>query len=155
MLNDKQIHFVYKCFRQYANMSDNFTPTFADVQHSALLARLLSGKPVYVKAPPKMNSYPCYDLADGESVLISNKGYVNGIEWKEINEQDERYQHIPLIDTPYKLYLHIPTDDIYMMFEEETQPIWVHDGKPENHKFIGCFLRKITNNNSILEWNKP
>jgi len=39
----------------------------ADIQHSALLYRLLSGKPLLPDPPPKAYSYPWYELAEGEN----------------------------------------------------------------------------------------
>jgi len=40
--------------------------SMADVHHSALLYRLLSGRPLLPDPPPKAYSYPWYKLAEGE-----------------------------------------------------------------------------------------
>ena len=41
-----------------------------DVEHSALLGRLLSGLPPYKMPPPKINSYPDYKLAEQQQPII-------------------------------------------------------------------------------------
>jgi hypothetical protein len=46
-------------------------PTADDVLHSALLPRLLSGKPLLETAPPLRFSRPDYALAEGEEVEVS------------------------------------------------------------------------------------
>lgn len=45
-------------------------PNEEDVLHSALLRRLLSGKPLLESAPPLRFSQPDYALAEGEEVEI-------------------------------------------------------------------------------------
>jgi hypothetical protein len=47
-------------------------PSDEDVLHSALLRRLLSGKPLLETAPPLRFSQPDYALAEGEEVDISD-----------------------------------------------------------------------------------
>ncbi len=47
-------------------------PTDGDVLHSALLRRLLSGKPPLDVAPPLRFSQPDYPLAEGEEVEIAD-----------------------------------------------------------------------------------
>jgi hypothetical protein len=50
----------------------NLYPNDEDVLHSALLRRLLSGKPLLETAPPLRFSQPDYALAEGEEVEISD-----------------------------------------------------------------------------------
>lgn len=52
-------------------------PSAEDVLHSALLPRLLSGKPLLEMAPPLRFSRPDYALAEGEEVEVSEV-YDNG-----------------------------------------------------------------------------
>lgn len=75
-------------------------PSAEDVLHSALLPRLLSGKPLLERAPPLRFSRPAYELAEGEEVEISEL-YDEGDhvvidqcpEWRRVG--DDRLMHIP------------------------------------------------------------
>lgn len=72
-LTFEQINFVLSSINLWMNIRiDNGfgLPNQADVNHSALLHRLLSGKPPLDKPPPKSYSYPDYPMAEGEAVVI-------------------------------------------------------------------------------------
>lgn len=68
-LDEKQIGFATKCVMEWIELYHvhlKRDPTPADAVHSSLLRRLLSGKKVLPKPPPKRFSCPDYKLAEGE-----------------------------------------------------------------------------------------
>ena len=73
-LTSEQIRFVKgrvsKWIRFYHDLGRN--PTDGDAWHSALLARLLSGKEPLDTPPPERFSYPDYALAEGEAVEVTD-----------------------------------------------------------------------------------
>jgi hypothetical protein len=79
-----------------------------DADHSLLLRRLLAGKPLLPKAPPKRFNSPAYDLAEGVPVTVieiieRNDGQLvidEAAEWRRIDDQ-----HI----------LHVPSSDVYIL----------------------------------------
>jgi hypothetical protein len=80
-------------------------PGAEDVLHSALLPRLLSGKPLMEKAPPLRFSRPDYELAEGEEV--------------EISEVYDEGDHVVIDRCPHwrrtgdDELMHIPTATVY------------------------------------------
>jgi hypothetical protein len=82
-------------------------PTAADVLHSALLPRLLSGKPLLHNAPPLRFSRPDYTLAEGGEVEVS-----------EIRDEGDEV----VIDQARQWrwagdgeLVHVPTGDVYQI----------------------------------------
>ena len=72
-LTQDQINFAIQCMAKWIHIrwdNDFGNPNPADVSHSALLHRLLSGKSPLDKPPPKSYSYPDYPMAEGEAVQI-------------------------------------------------------------------------------------
>lgn len=60
--------------RQYIETlaeSGRGSPSIADIDHSALLDRLLHGEKLLPIPAPTFMSYPCYELGDGESVVVA------------------------------------------------------------------------------------
>jgi hypothetical protein len=92
-----------------------------DADHSALLRRLLSGKPALKAPPPKLYSYPCYPLGEGKKVEIrdlwqmDDKTWVIGqcVDWEQIEEK-----------TPDSVILrHTVSGHIYRLTTEEGKHI--------------------------------
>jgi hypothetical protein len=89
MLNLEQISFALKAFEEWLRIyrkyetgnrhhgTDTDTPTLADISHSSLLNRLLSGKQALSKPPPRRWSYPDYNLAEGKEVEIGELNITN------------------------------------------------------------------------------
>lgn len=87
-------------------------PTLADIDHSALLGRLLRGHPVLPKPPPRSFSYPNYSLGEGKPTLIAEMrhydrdGRPNMLiidqcdDWDIVNDLEIR---------------HLPTGEIYRL----------------------------------------
>ena len=83
-------------------------PKPIDAGHSLLLRRLLAGKPLLPKAPPRRFNNPAYDLAEGRPVTVieiteRDDGQIvidEDDEWKRIDDQ-----HI----------LHIPSSEVYIL----------------------------------------
>jgi hypothetical protein len=107
-LTQDQINFAIKCMAKWIHIRwDNEfgNPNPADVSHSALLHRLLSGKEPLDKPPPKSYSYPDYPMAEGEAVQVDeprastydDDGYnivVNQSRaWKWIDEEKGILEH--------------------------------------------------------------
>jgi len=70
-----QSNFAAQKVGEWLDIGGN-TRSSADATHSALLQRLLSGKPALEKAPPLNMSYPWYELGEGNKIELdpdSNK----------------------------------------------------------------------------------
>jgi hypothetical protein len=75
ILSEEEQQFALDCFCEWAYIVENYSPpgrsvSSADIDHSSLLKRLLSGDRPFEFAPPKLYSYPCYELALGEKIQI-------------------------------------------------------------------------------------
>lgn len=96
-------------------------PKPIDADHSLLLRRLLAGKPLLPKAPPRRFNSPAYDLAEGVPVTVieileRDDGQLvidQAAEWKRIDDQ-----HI----------LHVPSSDVYILQDK----VLVKADMPEN-----------------------
>jgi len=141
-LTEEQIAFVTRAFSEwFAVLFDEqkVYPTNADVDHSALLHRLLEGKKPFPNPPPKRFSYPCYALAEGEKVEIGSfTEHDNGTihidqsdEWRWYNKTTEQLTHVPTLDR-YMLTKE-PTE------REENAP----DGSMMKVVYIAWFLQKV------------
>lgn len=97
-MNNDEIEFVLKCFKKYVSVMEDLGSkgiTTADIDHSALLHRLLEGKPMLEKAPPKCFSYPCYDLGEGKPVrIIDIHGPYDDAEYGLVIEQSKNWKWI-------------------------------------------------------------
>ena len=73
-LEPDQIDFAIKMMSEWARICEdnNRGTSSADVDHSSLLYRLLSGKKALETPPPLRFSYPCYHLGEGKKVEIHN-----------------------------------------------------------------------------------
>jgi hypothetical protein len=73
-LSNSQIAYAINKFSSWIDFrsrNGDGNPTSADISHSALLERMLSGKEPLEHAPPKRMSYPWYALSDGEKIKIN------------------------------------------------------------------------------------
>ena len=74
-LTNKQVEFAAQCMAQYLRVLEDEGRGLAravDVDHSALLRRILSGKKPLPQPPPKRYSYPCYSLGEGLETEIQD-----------------------------------------------------------------------------------
>ena len=80
-LDESQAEFAICCFKEWLNTCEEAGRRCngVDAHHSALLRRLLSGKPKLDKAPPKRFSYPCYELGEGKPVHIDSLEDTEGV----------------------------------------------------------------------------
>ncbi len=67
-LTNEQRYAVIYAMEEAANIRGGFNS--ADISHSSLLWRLLTGEPPLEKVPPKSFSYPNYELAEGKEETI-------------------------------------------------------------------------------------
>ena len=68
-ITQDQFNWMCQCITDWLQIREQFTQAppiwnLADVQHSSLLNRILSGKTVFNKPPPKAYSYPWYELEE-------------------------------------------------------------------------------------------
>lgn len=74
-LTPDQANFAVRAMCKYINVREDVgygLPSSADVSHSSLLYRLLTGKPLLEKPPPKAYSYPCYELGEGLPYYVTD-----------------------------------------------------------------------------------
>lgn len=93
----------------------------ADVDHSGLLYRLLSGKPALPKPPPTVMSQPCYPLGEGKKVPFefpTINGRVDISAWSHVWKWESQEKN---------LVRFIAADEVYQ--------ITVEDGKMYLQKF--------------------
>jgi hypothetical protein len=96
MLTTTQLLFFRACFKHWLELrNSSAVPSAADLDHSALLRRLLDGERAFKVPPPRAHSYPWYELAAGmecpvfdlshrgSEILINQSRYVV-IEWNEV-----------------------------------------------------------------------
>ena len=68
-LPKEQIDFAVDCVSKWIRIAGGL-PSSADADHSSLLRRLLDDKSAFLYPPPKMYSYPCYELSEGKPVEV-------------------------------------------------------------------------------------
>lgn len=110
-LTEEQIDFTIRCMSEWVRVKEFIgqgTPSSADVDHSALLRRLLSGQPALEHAPPRSFSCPNYDLATGKEIgvyefreLPSNKVCI---------DQDLRWEWV---DREHNILKFTPSGELY------------------------------------------
>ncbi len=74
-LSPEQIEFVIDCIRTWleTRQQNGYSDATAnDVDHSALLRRLLNGKPLLPNPPPVSFSYPWYEILETGKALRCN-----------------------------------------------------------------------------------
>ncbi|KKN26712.1 hypothetical protein LCGC14_0871930 [marine sediment metagenome] len=117
-LTDEQVEFALVCMSDWLRLKNEFenaqlSVSDADVDHSSLLRRLLSGKPALPNPPPKCHSCPCYALAEGKPVEVmevyDNPVIAPGRVSIEQNSQWEWH------DKEKQILKHIPSGDLYTL----------------------------------------
>jgi hypothetical protein len=119
MIPANQIDYVIKQMAEWARTKDNMGLA-ADIMHSSLLRRLLRGKQVLPKPPPKRHAYPDYDLAEGKQVEVF-----------ELFEDEDRVvidQHgdWTWVNKKKGILRHSPTGALYRT--------WIEDGRRQLQK---------------------
>lgn len=118
----------------------NYTPI--DVEHSALLRRLLVGLPAHEKAPPKRYGYPCWDLVEKDEVEIQT---MFELETSLCIDQHIGYQWA---DKENKIISYPRLSLFFQYYERETIPdkkycSTKYKDCPEKLKYTGKFLKRI------------
>lgn len=139
--NGLPVNFVIEKMSEWVrilNENGHGSPTGADVDHSALLRRLLEGKEAFKNPPPKMFAYPNYKLAEGKEVEIY-----------EINDYNDevlidQYHKWKWLDKEKGVLEHMPDGDLYQYWEEERErnKITRQEGKTKV-KYTAKLLKKI------------
>lgn len=119
-LTPGQMDFVVRCMSEWINLSGN-CPTDADVVHSSLLRRLLSGKDALDKPPPKRFAYPDYELGEGKPVQVM---YVDDTE-RGGHKRVSIDQHSEWCwkDKENGLLTHLPDGDAYKLDGNTLQKV--------------------------------
>jgi hypothetical protein len=95
-LSVEQIEFVCHQVRKWMDIADlnsrGIGPT--DVDHSALLRRLLSGKLAHPEPPPKRFGYPAWELVEFEDRISIDQH--EGYSWLDKEQQIIQYERLKL-----------------------------------------------------------
>jgi hypothetical protein len=144
-LTDEQCEFACKMVVKWMNVcEDNNRGTGAvDVDHSALLRRLLTGGKLHKNPPPKRMSYPAWELVEQEEIEIRQL-YDYDIEpGRVIVDQHDEYEWV---DKDKKIIKHTRLGIEYQYSEREVTPDarYLRKGlNPEDHKYVGKFLKRL------------
>ena len=111
-LTQGQADFAVRCMSEWISLSGN-CPTSADVDHSSLLRRLLSGKEALDNAPPKRFAYPDYELGEGKPVKVMDVGDIEFGERKRVCI--DQYSGWCWHDKENGLLMHLPDSSIYRL----------------------------------------
>jgi hypothetical protein len=133
------------------NNGKHFPPNHADIEHSALLNRLLDGKDALPEPPPRMFSYPNYELVEtgiyypheaGESQSQPGKVFIDQSIWnvvKVIPIENEGLNH-------YFVQWEEQKTVYSLTWEKESREITTSEGTPgkfRKEKRDGWVLRKV------------
>lgn len=137
-LNKEQKTFALHCFCEWASLASNYDEpgrhvTAADIDHSALLERLLDGEKAFEYPPPKFNSYPYYDAALDKKFQIGKP--------MEFDDDDDSEYHGKLLidghtiwewyDKDNKVVTHIVSGRQFQLTVEDDDQYWMQlIGKP-------------------------
>lgn len=142
-LTKDQIEFACKMFAKWTDIcfENGRQPNSPNIDHSALLRRLLDGGQPHKNPPPTRNSYPGWSLIEDEEIEISTFYESNDGQNRLIIDQNRQYEWV---DKEEKTLRYIPLNIIYRYSERETTPRWVRRGlNPEDHKYLGKFLTRL------------
>lgn len=137
-LTEDQIDFTIHCMAEWMRIKNNvkgLCQSSADVEHSALLRRLLHGKQALENPPPLRFSQPDYDLAEGEEVEVLDLWTTaDGCE-VSINQHQKWTWH----NRNENILKYVPTGDLYQLRYEERQRVTIRE--PET--YVAKLLKKI------------
>jgi hypothetical protein len=96
-------------------------PTSADVDHSALLRRLLEGKPLLPKAPPLRMSYPWYELGEGQKCELRKDDVYDNLHGEPNSVVVCQSTAWEWHDKGKQVLRHVPTQELYQLTTEGTK----------------------------------
>ena len=149
-LTKEQIGFAIKAMSRYIRILEEQkkrSPTPADIDHSALLNRLLSGKEPLPEPPPLFFGYPAYQLEEGEPHVVSSIFYhfndrncliINqGNGWIPETELGSEYVGVVIYQpTGKKYFLYRGSYEAWTLQEDKTRAMRLHPS---------LMIRKINN----------
>lgn len=123
-----------------ADNGQDYSPI--DVEHSALLRRLLSGLPAHEKAPPKRYGYPCWDLVEKDEIEIQS--LFSLVDCVVIDQEDDYVW----ADKEKQIISYPRLDLLFQYYEKEVIPDPKYCSRkykdcPEKLKYTGKFLKRI------------
>jgi hypothetical protein len=140
-LASDQAFFAQKCMAEWMRICEDNKRGYGvpDATHSALLYRLLNGKPALPKPPPRSFSYPNYSLGEGLPTEIIELGEYDE---KVCIDQCSEYRWV---DKDKGLLIHIPTCDVYRHWIEtkERNSVEIQDGVLVPSKYEAKMLQKM------------
>lgn len=144
------------------NNGKHFPPNRADIEHSALLSRLLDGNDALPEPPPRMFSYPNYELVEtgiyypheaGESKSQADKVFIDQSLWNIVERNhrfrlDESGQPLPLElgDIGYLVRWEEQKTLYALTWEKQSREITTSEGTPgifRKEKRDGWILQKV------------
>lgn len=135
-------HAVYKWITTCKENGAKYEPV--DVDHSALLRRLLSGGELHKNPPPLRFSYPAWEMVEDEIIPIIEMFEGSGVNpGKVVVDQHGEYVWA---DKEKQIIKHERLGILYQYYEEEVTGKRLNkDNKPEDYKYIGKFLKRLNN----------
>lgn len=115
---------------------NNKGTSYIDVDHSALLRRILSGGSIHKFPPPKSYSYPDWSLVEKEEIEISGFHEYRLDENIVVVNQSPEYEWV---DKEKNIIKHTRLGIEYQYFEKEVEY--------KNNKYVGKFLKRLTDYN--------
>lgn len=145
----EQIGFAIKAMSKYIRILEEQkkrSPTPADIDHSALLNRLLSGKEPLPEPPPLFYGYPCYGLEEGEQIVVGSLFHDRSNNRVVINQNRDWEPETELGSENTGVVVYVPTGKKYLLYrgsyeawtlqEDETRAMQQHPS---------LMIRKINN----------
>ncbi len=153
-LTQEQVDFAVRQVVQWMRTCEdhNRSTRAVDADHSSLLRRLLHGKPLLEKPPPRRFSYPAWEMVEEAEVQIHDmwehdRAYVYH-DGKEVQVEgpvvviDQCAEYV-WDDKENKIIRHVPTGLRWQYYEKTAYPVAVAQGKVEDHPYEGKFLRRL------------
>lgn len=143
-LTPDQVEFACEMVAKWMRVCDenNCNHSAVDVDHSALLRRLLSGKKLHKNPPPTRMSYPAWEMVEEDEICVyeiyDSKSYLNTV----MVDQSPEYEW----EIPWKILKHKRLGIRWEYSERETKAITISKD-PKDHTYIGKYLRRIKDGN--------
>ncbi len=148
-LTREQIGFAIKAMSSYTRILEEQkkgSPTPADIDHSALLNRLLSGKEPFPEPPPLFYGYPCYELEEGEQVVVGSIFHDRPNNRVAINQSRDWEPETELGSENTGVVVHIPTGKKYLLYRGSYEAWTLQEDRTRMmQQHPALMIRKINN----------
>jgi hypothetical protein len=139
-LNQEQIEFACDKFRIWVETCQKYErgTSPVDIDHSALLRRLLAGKPLLENPPPLRFAYPAWEMVEQDEVEIHEIFNSHHAPDKVVVDQSLAYEW----EEPWKILKHIESGLRWEYSERECKARTISKD-PKDATYIGKFLKRI------------